>query len=323
MRALVVTEPGRVDLVERSAPEPPAGGTLVRPELVGLCGTDVEIIDGKIDPAYVRYPLVLGHEWTGRSEDGSRVVAEGIVPCGHCPRCRAGETNLCETYDEIGFTRDGAAADAIVVPSSLVHGIGGHVDIADAALVEPCAVVHRALLRAAPPAGARVLVVGDGTVALLTAHLVGAFAPAEVTMLGRRPAQEELALRMGAGRFVVDDAAAGSGYDVVVEAAGETAAALAAIGAARRGGVVVLLGLPPHGETGPVAFDGLVNDDLTILASFSYTSAAWAEVVALVNEGTIHPGRVVTHRFALEEWPAAIDTLRTATGPRGKVVLTI
>ena len=58
---------------------------------------------------------------------GRRVVVEGVIGCGHCARCVAGQTNLCETYDEIGFTRDGAAAGQIVVPTALVHPLAGTV----------------------------------------------------------------------------------------------------------------------------------------------------------------------------------------------------
>ncbi len=130
--ALVVRVPGDVALEERDAPVPGPGEVLIRPDVVGLCGTDLDLVAGQVDPAYTRYPLVLGHEWSGTvvSADGqalapgTRVVAEGIVPCGHCARCRAGETNLCATYDELGFTRDGAAAGHVAVAATLVHAIG-------------------------------------------------------------------------------------------------------------------------------------------------------------------------------------------------------
>jgi L-iditol 2-dehydrogenase len=330
-RALVVRSPGEIDLEPRAAPEPGPGEVLVRPLVAGLCGTDLEIVDGRIDPAYVRYPVVLGHEWSGAvAEDrtgaflpGIPVVAEGIVPCGHCQRCLAGDTNLCLTYDELGFTRDGAAADVIAVPAGLVHPLAPAVDIEDAALVEPSAVVYRALSRVTPAAGARALVIGDGTVALLAAHLLGLFSPAEVVMLGRRPEQAELAVGVGSARFTTDPREAGGDFDLVVEAAGATQAALTALDGARRGGTVVLLGLPPHGETAAVAIDDVVTDDLTVLGSFSYTSDAWTEVVALLNEGRIQPGRVVTHRFPLDAWTDALATLRGADGPRGKVLLRI
>lgn len=326
--ALIVHEPGAVALTSRPAPVAAAGEILVRPDLVGLCGTDLEIIGGQVDPAYVRYPIGLGHEWTGIVAGdsplaGTRVVVEGVVACGHCARCARGETNLCETYDEFGFTRDGAAASLVTVPAALVHRIAAGVAAEDAVLTEPAAVVYRGLTRAAPGHGSRVLVIGDGTIALLAVYLLRLWSPAEVVLLGRRAAQADLAARAGAARFETSPQAAGSGYDLVIEAAGAVESAAVAFTAARRGGTVLLLGLPPHGQTAALSVDDAVNNDLAILGSFSYTAAAWRDVVRLLNAGLISPGFLVTHRFPLADWEQAIACLRGAEGPRGKVLLEI
>jgi L-iditol 2-dehydrogenase len=326
--ALVVTEPGQLVLASRPDPVAAPGETLVRPDLVGLCGTDLEIIDGQVDPAFVRYPIALGHEWTGVVTGdsplaGSRVVVEGVVACGHCARCTRAETNLCETYDEFGFTRDGAAAGLVAVPAPLVHPIAASVAADDAVLTEPASVVYRGLTRAAISHGSRVLVIGDGTIALLAVYLLRLWWPAEVVMLGRREGQADLAARAGAARFEISPAAAGGNYDLVVEAAGAVQAAAVAFTGARRGGTVLLLGLPPHGDTAALAVDDVVNNDLAILGSFSYTAAAWRDVVRLLNAGLIRPGFVVTHRYSLNEWERAIACLRDSDGPRGKVLLEI
>ena len=327
-RALIVMRPGEVELTDRPTPTAAPGETLVQPDLVGLCGTDLEIIGGQVDPAFIRYPIGLGHEWTGvvigdSPQAGARVVVEGIVACSHCARCVRGETNLCETYDEFGFTRDGAAAGLVVVPTALVHPIAASVAAEDAVLTEPAAVVYRGLTRAAVVPGGRVLVIGDGTIALLTVHLIRLWSPAEVVVLGRRELQADLAAQAGAVRFETSRAAAGAGYDLVVEAAGAVEAAAVAFTAARRGGTVLLLGLPPHGETVGLSVDDAVNNDLAILGSFSYTAGAWRDVVSLLNAGLIKPGFLVTHRFRLAEWDQAIACLRGGDGPRGKVLLEI
>jgi 2-desacetyl-2-hydroxyethyl bacteriochlorophyllide A dehydrogenase len=328
--ALVVRAPGDVALEERDAPVPGPGEVLVRPDVVGLCGTDLDIVAGQVDPAYTRYPLVLGHEWSGTVAlgpaglaPGTRVVAEGIVPCGHCARCRAGETNLCATYDELGFTRDGAAAGYVAVAAPLVHAIGPAVSAEDAALTEPASVVYRALAGSAVAPGCRALVVGDGTVALLAVRLLGLWSPGEIVVLGRRKGQAGLAATAGAARFETSPEAAGTGYDLVIEAAGTTDAVLTALAAARRGGSVVLIGLPPHGDTAAVPVDDLVNNDLTIRGSFGYTSSAWRDVVVLLNSGRLRLDFLVTHRFPLRDWAQALDALRGSASPRGKVMLTI
>jgi L-iditol 2-dehydrogenase len=324
--ALMVVAPGQVRLANRAVAAPAAGLVRVQPDLVGLCGTDLEIIDGTIDPAYIRYPVALGHEWTGivvgdSPMAGRRVVVEGIIGCGRCEPCAAGQANLCEIYDEIGFTRDGAAASEIDVPAAQVHGLDSGVAAEDAVLAEPAAVVYRALTKASLTPGSRVLVIGDGTIALLVVMLAKLWSPAEIAVLGRREQQADLASVAGASSFAVDHSAAG--YDLVVEAAGTTAAGQTALGAVRRGGTVLLLGLPPHGATIALPADDTVNNDLTVMGSFSYTPAAWRTVVVLLNSRQLRPSALITHRYPLAEWERAIGALRGASGPRGKVVLQI
>jgi len=332
--ALVVQGPGEVRLDERAPLRPGPGELLVEPELVGLCGTDLEIIDGTIDPDYISYPIALGHEWTGTVAGdsplaGRRVIVEGIVGCGHCVRCAAGQPNLCETYDEIGFTRDGAAAGQILVPAAQAHVLDDSVAAQDAVLAEPSAVVYRALTKAGMVPGSRVLVMGDGTIALLCVMLARLWSPSQVAMIGLRPEQAELAKLVGANSFGLADSQAGDqpdggpeGFDLVIEAAGAVSAVQAAVGRVRRGGTVLLIGLPPHGDTTPLAAADIVNNDLTILGSFSYTPSSWRGVLGLLNSGQLQPGILITHRYPLADWEQAITALRGPTsGARGKVLL--
>ena len=330
-RALVIGQPGSAAVVEREELRPGPGEVVLRPAYCGLCGTDLDLLAGRVDSAFVRYPLTIGHEWSGRVEavgegvtglaPGDACVSEGIVPCGICASCRSGATNVCEVYDEVGFTREGGAADQIVVPARLVHTLDDSVSLLDAAVVEPSAVVLTGLDKIEAEPGLRIVVIGDGTIALLAVLLLQLRAPAELVVAGRRAEQEQLALELGATRFTL--AAPPAGFDLAIEAAGSTEAVSAAVGAVRRGGTILQLGLPPAGSTLELPGDVLVNNDLTLAASFGYTSAAWRRVVALLNDGTLRPGRLVTHRFALADFEHAFAELAEPTGRRGKVVLEI
>jgi threonine dehydrogenase-like Zn-dependent dehydrogenase len=326
MKAVVVTSPGHVALQEIPVPVAAPRELLIQPVACGMCGTDLELIDGSIDPAYVRYPLVLGHEWVGRllGDDelsGGLVVVEGIIPCGHCDECLIGATNRCETYDEIGFTRPGALAELISVPEALVHHLRPSVSLLDAALVEPMAVVWRALVRSAIRPRSTCLVIGDGTVAMLAVHLLGRFEPTRVTMLGVRPAQRELALRAGADEFLLEPS--DQRFDVIIEAAGHADAVTTALSSVARGGSITLLGLPPHGTQVAIVPDDFVNNDITLQGSFSYTRRAWDDVVSLLNDGEITPSFLVTHTFGIDDFDHAIDTLRSPApgAARGKVMM--
>jgi 2-desacetyl-2-hydroxyethyl bacteriochlorophyllide A dehydrogenase len=330
-RALVVASPGSIGL--QGVPElvPGPGEVVARPVYNGICGTDLELLAGVVDPAYVRYPLVLGHEWSGvieavgpgvtGLEPGQRVIAEGVIPDRVCAECIRGNTNLCAVYDEIGFTRAGAAADQVLVPAQVVHVLGDGVSLLEAALAEPAAVAWRAIRRGEPVPGERVAVVGDGTVALITAHLLALYSPGSLAVCGQRPAQAELAASLGATGFSVGDP--GARFDLVIEAAGTAGAVERALSLSRRGGRVVLLGLAGNDVTARFPIDDVVNNDLRISASFSYTSAAWAEVTALLGSGRIRLEPLITHRFPLDKFEEAFGVLRESSGPRGKVMLEV
>jgi len=330
-RALVITAPGIMSLQSAAELTPGPGEVVARPVHTGICGTDLELLAGVVDPAYTRYPLVPGHEWSGIIEaagpgvtglaPGQPVIAEGIIPDRVCAQCVRGHTNLCLVYDELGFTRPGAAADQVLLPAQVVHVLGSQVGLLDAALAEPAAVAWRAIGRGRPRPGERIAVVGDGTLALVTTHLLRLYTPAELVVCGQRPAQADLAAELGATRFEVSGRA--GMFDLVIEAAGTAAAVERAIGLARRGGRVVLVGLAGNDVTAALPIDDVVNNDLLISASFAYTSAAWADVTALLSAGQIRLSPLITHRFPLEAYEEAYDVLRSASGPRGKVILDV
>ena len=330
-RALVLERPGKLGV--KTIPEltPGPGEVLLRPAYCGLCGTDLELLAGEVDPAFVRYPLVLGHEWSGiveavgervaDLEPGMRCVAEGIIPCGNCAACRAGATNVCEIYDEVGFTRPGGAADEIVVPARVVHRLADEVTLRDAALTEPTSVVLTGLEKLRLRPGLRVLVVGDGPIALLAVLLVSLWSPGEIAVVGRRAEQSALALELGASSFSTGEP--DGVFDVAIEAAGRVDALATAVQSLRRGGQALVLGLPPTTSTLHLPGDMLVNNDLTLAGSFGYTAAGWARVVELLNSGSLQPGRLITHLFPLDDYEAAFEELATPVGSRGKVMLEV
>jgi threonine dehydrogenase-like Zn-dependent dehydrogenase len=330
-RGLLVERPGEIGIETVPALEPGPDEVVFRPAYCGLCGTDLELLAGDVDPAFVSYPLVLGHEWSGiveavgdhvtELEPGMRCVAEGIIPCGRCSACRAGATNVCDTYDEVGFTRRGGAADQIVVPARVVHLLSDDVSLRDAALTEPTAVVLTGVEKLRLRPGLRVLVIGDGTIALLAVMLAALWSPSEIAVVGRRAEQSDLVLRTGAAAFSTGEP--DGLFDVAIEAAGSVDAVGTALRSLRRGGQALALGLPPTSSTLSMPGDLLVNNDLTLHGSFGYTSAAWARVVRLLNRGTLRPGGLITHVFPLDDYRLAFDELSAPTEARGKVMLEV
>jgi len=260
MRAFLVEGPGKGELVEVEEPRPGHGELLIAPAVVGLCGSDVELLMGRRPPAYVRYPTIPGHEWAGYVLEsgpgvfgfapGTAVVAEGIRSCGHCARCAEGRNNLCTgPYAETGFTHPGALAERLVVPAHLAHPLPADRPIAAAGLLEPAACVATGLLELGiPRAGSRLAVVGDGPLGLLACALLRTTSPRELVLFGARPARLAFGERMGATATMLTpppedperDALRG-GFDVVVECTDSPAGAAFAVELARRAGSVVLI----------------------------------------------------------------------------------
>jgi 2-desacetyl-2-hydroxyethyl bacteriochlorophyllide A dehydrogenase len=330
---VIIERPGEVALRELDAPSAGPGEVVVRSRAAGVCRTDLEVLHGELDRRWVRYPCVPGHEWSGEIAEvgdgveglapGDRVVCEGIVPCGHCRRCLAGDTNLCENYDQLGFTRPGGYAELVRVPARIVHRLPEHVSFEAGVLVEPASVVLRALERGRLAKGNAVGVVGVGTIGSLAIVLARLFEPAKVVAYGIRSEELELARRLGADEAVDVSSEPPLGQlDVVFETAGSVAAVELATRLVADGGRVVMLGIPPEGQMlASVPANRFSLRDLELIGSFSYTSAAWARVVSLLTDERVDLTPIVTHRFPLDEFQQAFDLLENRNGVVAKIVL--
>ena len=331
MKSLITSGNGTAELIDTSDPVAGAGELLVVPIAAGVCGTDLEIISGDGDPAFVKYPASLGHEWVGRvigygsgvtsPAIGSRIVVTGIIPCQECFECKNGDTNRCLIYDEIGFTRPGAAAELITVPAWLAHVVKDNVSDECAVLAEPTAVVTQAFMKANPKTNSKILIIGDGTIALIAATMAKTYQPKLIHMLGLKDGQNAIAKSAGVDQFLTQST--DEKYDLIIEAAGAPTRISAAIGQLVRGGTLLLLGYPGHQKTAAIVVDDVINGDLNIIGSFGSSLMAWEKTVAMFNSGELNLGYLVTHKFPLGDFAKAIEALKFAPAPRGKIALII
>jgi L-iditol 2-dehydrogenase len=333
MRAVVVERPGVATLQRVPRPEPDHDEVLVRVGAAGICGSDVEVLEGRRPARYVRYPIIPGHEWAGLIEavgrgveslvEGDVVVAEGFRACGDCARCREGRTNLCAAdYAETGFTHAGAFADFVCVPAHLVHRLPPETDVAAAAVLEPAACVAQGLLEIELRPGMTAAVVGSGTLGLLAVALLSRISPARLALVGTRASRLALGEAMGATETwnVRQDEHPEPGFDLVFEAAGTAEGARTAVELARRGGSVVLEGI--SGQPGGIDADAVVLGHLRVQGIFGASRNAWWWVTELFADGVLDTKPLVTHSFPLEQHDAAFTTLAERSADALKVQLT-
>jgi threonine dehydrogenase-like Zn-dependent dehydrogenase len=334
VKAVVIERPHEVVYGEVETPTCGPGDVLVRSRFAGLCRTDVEVLEGELDLRWVRYPCIPGHEWSGvvetvgegvtGLEPGDRVVCEGYCYCGACRRCRAGDTHLCETYDQLGFTRGGGYGELVVAPRRVVHRLPDGVALDAAVLVEPASVVLQGLLRAQPRPGETIGVIGLGTLGALTLVLARLFSPAAVIAYGIRAAELELARRLGADETV--DLSAGPAIhegelDLVLETAGAVDAIELATRLPRMGGRVVALGIAGGDRELALPADRFVLRDLMLIGSVGYTTAVWSRLVELLGAGLVDLAPVVARRFPAERFEDAFALMADHDGVVGRILL--
>ncbi|MED7949889.1 zinc-dependent alcohol dehydrogenase [Streptomyces sp. BE303] len=277
MTALRFEAPHRIALARVPRPGAPGPDAVtVRTSLVGLCGTDLELLHGTA--AYLRdgragYPLVPGHEWCGTVVEvgrdvagftpGDRVVGHTMVHCGLCRMCRQGRRPLCERLTEVGlYGRQGAAAQYVQLPERSLSRVPDEVPDRTAVLTEPAVTVVAGLEQARCRLGDRVAVIGTGTMGLLAVQLAARLGES-VDAVGIDPAGRDLALRCGARRALTPGQArtAGARYALAVEASGAVEAFGLGLELLEPGGRLAVIGVAgqpyPDFAPGRLALRGL------------------------------------------------------------------
>lgn len=327
MKRLVITGAERYEVRDSAPPEPADDEILIAPLRVGICATDLELIDGSM--VYLRngltsLPLTPGHEWVGRVVGlgssvrgfslGNRVVGECSIGCSSCSQCAVGSYHLCPLRRETGILGlDGALTELMAFPARAAHIVSEAVDLEDAALVEPTAIAYRAVGRLGDVRGRVVLVVGAGTVGYLAAAVLSLVGGAEVAAVDVREAHLERLRPLGVRQPRADEV-----FDFVLEAAGSPTSLSDAIGRLGPGGRLVTLGL--SGASTELRFDDVVINDQEILGSIG-SPGVWDEVISLIESGTIRPSALVTNTFELERFDDAIELLSRREYGTGKVLI--
>lgn len=341
MKALVIRKPHQMSMEELKLETLGPYDVRIESKAVGICGTDLEIYEGTIPDAFVTYPVVPGHEWSGvvtevgsevkQFKPGDRVIAEGLITCGICSSCREGRTNLCEQYDQLGFTRPGGGAELVTVPAKAVHGIPDHLSFEAAVLIEPAATVLRGLVQAPLEPGMKAAVIGPGTLGLLTIQMLRAFGIDDICLVGRRDEQLALGRKIGASSVInnrsenvhdrIMDWSSGKGADLVVETSGNEEAVKMSMELARTGGHVVLEGVAGTGKKLVIESDYMMLRDLTVHGIFSYTTKSWNQVMKLLEARKVDFEALVTHRFSIKNFEQAFAALRNKSGATVKIVM--
>ncbi len=328
MRALVYAGPGQMVLEDRPRPSVAAGECEIAVTTAAICGSDLAAFQGRSRSRTA--PMVLGHEFVGRRQDGRRVVANPFICCGRCTACRGGAHNLCPNWRLLGMGHTpGCHAEFVAIPESQVIEIPGELSDARAVMTEPLANIVHLFQMAVPLAGCRMAIVGAGTMGALALLMALCHGVPEVLVEDVNEARVIAARRMGAtlavnvsqeeGRTEANRFA-GDGLDLVLDACGTSAARQAAFSLCRPGGMVVLLGMASaHTE---IDFARSIRKELRVVMSFGYTPADFEHSLALLVAGEIDL-TPWTAEVALEDGQQAFERMARAPGETLRMLLRV
>lgn len=321
MRAVVLTEPDVLELEDRPGPDAD-GRALVAVDLVGLCGTDVKILNDQIP---VDHPRVLGHEVVGRVVEsgprglvgaGTRVLVNPSSWCGHCRHCQHDRTHVCTNGALMGRDVDGGFAEQLAVDEVQLIPIPDHLGDHEASVLQVLGTcVHAQRLVDVFP-GQTAAVIGLGVAGLLHVQLLRERGVERIVGITRTPWKRQLAEEFGAAAVAHPDEAAGvvaeitggAGIDLVLEAAGSPDALAQGVELAGIGGTLLAFGISASLTPDFPAYQ-LYFKELAFLSARAAAARDYARGVELAARGRLDLDRFWTGGFPLQEADDAFAAL--------------
>lgn len=322
---LIEKEPRGLSVGELELPELGPEEVLVGSRVVGVCRSDIELLEGHLDAQLpVPYPVVPGHEWSGEVLDVGRNVknlAAGDPVVGEC---------VLGPNDWFGFTLNGAASDEFVAPARLLHRLPPSLTYEQGALVEPFTIAYRAIRSSGGCDGSDVVaIVGGGMIGLCSLSIARANG-STVVLIEPSERRRELAVRLKAD-VVLDPTAeedlaaavrertGSEGADLVIEASGNPLGLASTFELARFGGRVTNIGICAHGQVSAPL--GLIQSKDLLVRGTTGSPGVWPAALRFIERHQLDLTPVITQKFSFAE---VADALHAAedTATNVKVHLT-
>jgi 2-desacetyl-2-hydroxyethyl bacteriochlorophyllide A dehydrogenase len=335
MKALRLTGPDTLNLVEIAVPPVGATEVLIRTGASTICTSD--LIDIHANPFGIALPVILGHEGAGTIAAigemvngiriGDLVAAHPVHPCSQCRVCIGGLPHLCPRMRHLGHTMQGTFAEFFVADADRVRVFPAGTDAALAALTEPVCVCLEALQQASLSSNSTLLIIGDGPFGLIMARLAARRDIATVMLAGGHDFRLAFARHVHTINTahiahpvnVLIEATDGAGFDAVILAVNSTQAVDTALDVLKPRGRLVLFAAV-HGKT-PVDLAAVHRKELEIRGSCN-DSNMLDQAVGLLENDSLALIQLITHRFPVDQYAQAFALAATGQHQAVKVALT-
>jgi threonine dehydrogenase-like Zn-dependent dehydrogenase len=335
LKALTVfaPRPNAVRIEDHPDPKAEPNQVVVKPLAVGICGSDLHLVDWKPEVMAVwrpPLPLIIGHEIAGVVVEvgtmvrthtvGSLVAVNPLIECGTCFYCSRGLTTVCEGRPCLGVQAPGGIAGYVSLPADHAVQVPEGVSAEIAALCEPLCVALHAIERCPIEVGDTVVVVGSGPVGLLLALAAHESGAAHVVVVGLASDVGRLAVARANGALTVNsdeldplsrvlELTEGRGADVAFEVAGHPKAVDQCLRLTRSHSRIGVVGIA--NEPSSVSTARMIQKEKSLVGSRGHTANTWQQAMQLVPKITAGMNMLVSHRIPMAEHERGFQAARS------------
>lgn len=341
MKTASVKEPSIITVNETENPSLESGDILVQMHACGICGSDLEKVFGQ----YGQPSMRLGHEPSGVVVDvgsdvtefkkGDRVFTHHHVPCYDCHFCNHGNETMCKKYSETNLSPCGLSEQFVVPAWNVSHGgvlkISDSLSFEEAAMIEPLACCVRAWTKYPYQEGDSAAIFGVGPTGMMHVMLAHAKKFSKIFCLDVNDFRLDFAKKFNITESMrstddsrkqkILDHTDGRGVDVAIVATSSLKALEDAIDVVRKGGAVMMFGVPSKGAKMDLDMSKIYSKEITLVTSYAASDNDTKEALRLIESSQIDVKQLITHTYPITDTQKAFDHARSGENAM-KIIIT-
>ena len=341
MKTASVKEPSVISVDETENPSLDSGDILVQMHACGICGSDLEKVFGQ----YGQPSMRLGHEPAGVVLDvgsnvtefkkGDRVFTHHHVPCYDCHFCNHGNETMCKKYYETNLSPCGLSEQYVVPAWNVSHGgvlkISDSLSFEEAAMIEPLACCVRAWTKYSYQEGDITAIFGVGPTGMMHVMLAQAKKFSKIFCFDVNDFRLDFAKKFNITESLnstndtrkqkILDHTNGIGVDVAIVATSSLKALEDAIDMVRKGGAVMMFGVPSKGAKIDLDMSKIYSKEITLVTSYAASDNDTKEALNLIESSQIDVKQLITHTYSITDSQKAFDHARTGENAM-KIIIT-
>ena len=341
MKAAFVAESAKISLKEIESTPLESGDILVKMYSCGICGSDLEKVFGK----YGQPSMRLGHEPAGKIikvgenvkdfKIGDRVFTHHHVPCYSCHFCKHGNETMCPKYYETNLSPCGLSQEYVVPEWNVSHGgvlkIPDSLSFDEAAMIEPLACCVRSWTKISYNKGDSVAIFGVGPTGMMHVMLAIAYGFEKIFCFDVNEFRLDFAKKFQITNALkatdekrketVFEATSGRGVDVAIVATGSLQALQDAINVVRKGGTIMMFGVPSKNAKIDLDMSVVYSKEVTLVTSYAASDLDTKEALDLIQSGKVDVKQLITHRYSIDESQKAFEHAHTGSDAM-KIIIT-